>query len=121
MKLATIRKPAVLREAAKTKSGEVVGTHASERIVEPSAVVGDSEPFFTKGITIGYTKNLGDYESLRVSVSLQESFPVGTKPEEATEKMAQKVFADLSWLLKRAGVPAQFSDVPNAVRTVFQR
>lgn len=115
-----IKNPAVQREAEKKKSGVVTGIHVSERAVKPVPLQ-ENEAFYTKGITVGYTKNLGDFESLRISVSLTQSFPAETFHDAAVKALAEQVFADLTWLLKKSGVPLQFTDVPSAVQASFRR
>ena len=64
------------------KDGEVTDT---EEIVLGDMVVSDDTPMANVGVKLGTTKNLGDYNSLRVDVSL-------FMPSETDKKSLNKTF-----------------------------
>lgn len=67
------------------KDGEVIDTQ--EEVVDEVTV---DKPMANIGVKLGTTKNLGNYESLRVDVSL--FYPCEPK-KKAMEKTYKKVFA----------------------------
>jgi len=67
------------------KDGEVIDTQ--EEVVDEVTV---DKPMANIGVKLGTTKNLGNYESLRVDVSL--FYPCEPK-KKAMEKAYKKVFA----------------------------
>jgi hypothetical protein len=83
-----INKQIVGRVDKLDKNGEVKDT---EEIKLGEMVVSDDVPMANVGVKLGKTKNLGDYESLRVDVSL-------FMPSETDKKSLNKTFKKcLTW------------------------
>lgn len=53
---------------------------------------------------VGYTRNMGQFESLRIDIGLTDSLRVGETPEQALERIAE--FCDETLLTKLQEVQA---------------
>lgn len=82
MTVTIVKKPIVGKVEKIDKDGEVEDT---EEFVLGEMVVSDDTPMANVGVKLGTTKNLGDYNSLRVDVSL-------FMPSETDKKSLNKTF-----------------------------
>lgn len=82
MTVTIVKKQIVGKVEKIDKDGEIEDT---EEFVLGEIVVSDDKPMANVGVKVGTTKNLGDYNSLRVDVSL-------FMPSETDKKSLNKTF-----------------------------
>lgn len=94
------------RSAQKKKDGVVTAEHASAILIkgfQPASA--EDSRLFGESTSIGFTLNLGDYSSIKMSVNLGGRFDADQwTPEEATTLLTNECITQLNNMCEQVGV-----------------